>query len=65
MASFPVSILTWDQLRRVAEGYLARNHPSGSIPIPIEEIVDLIEKIDVVEMEDLSVDGPRGLYSKG
>jgi Zn-dependent peptidase ImmA (M78 family) len=57
MASFNVQVLTWDRLRRIAEGYLAKVHPSSTIPIPIEEIVDNIEKIDVVPIEELSVDG--------
>jgi hypothetical protein len=62
MASFTVSVLTLDRIRRIAEGYLAKVHPSGSIPIPIEEIVDVIEKIDIIPVGCLSEDG-RGAYT--
>lgn len=44
---------SYEQLRRFAERYLSDAHPSGSVPIPIEELVDLHHKIDVVPMASL------------
>lgn len=44
---------SYDQLRRFAERYLSAAHPPGAIPIPIEELVDLHHKIDVVPVEAL------------
>lgn len=44
---------SYDQLRRFAERYLSEAHPSGAIPIPIEELVDLHHRIDVVPMAAL------------
>lgn len=44
---------SYDRLRRFADSYLLQVHPSGTIPIPIEELVDLYHKIDVVPMESL------------
>lgn len=42
---------SYDGLRRFAEHYLAQVHPDGTIPVPIEEIVDLQLQVDVVPME--------------
>jgi hypothetical protein len=44
---------SYDQLRRFAERYLSEAHPSGTIPIPIEDLVDIRHKIDVVPMAAL------------
>ena len=44
---------SYDQLRRFAERYLSEVHPSGNIPIPIEELVDLHHEIDIVPMAAL------------
>ena len=44
---------SYDGLRRFAERYLSKVHPDGTIPVPIEEIVDLHHKIDIVPMESL------------
>lgn len=64
MGSFTVRLLTLDQLRTIAAGYLAEVHPAGSIPIPIEKIIDNIEKIDIVPVEDLSVGGHEAYTSR-
>ncbi len=42
----PVAYLSYDDLRRVADDALAKLHPEGSIPVPIEEILDLRYEID-------------------
>jgi hypothetical protein len=77
----PITVNRWsyDGLRRLAERYLAEVHAAGTLPIPIEEIVDLNLQIDVVPMEGLrewGVDAftagdrqtiyvDRGVYSHG
>lgn len=43
-----VPVLSYDQLRDEAARFLRTYHPSGSVPIPIEEIVDLQLKIDII-----------------
>ena len=46
----PVKVewLSEDKLRSQADSFLSRYHPSRSIPIPIEEIIDLSLKLDIV-----------------
>ena len=46
----PVKVewLSEDKLRTHADSFLSRYHPSRSIPIPIEEIIDLALKVDIV-----------------
>ena len=44
----PVAHLYYEDLRRTASGFLNKFHASGSIPIPIEEIVDLKFGIDII-----------------
>jgi len=44
----PVAYLSYDDLRQVAERFLAKFHPRRSIPIPIEEILDLEYGIDII-----------------
>lgn len=40
--------LPYDRLREIAESFLADYHPQRSMPLPIEEIIDLQFKIDIV-----------------
>ena len=47
----------YPRLRRLAEEYLSGVHPSGSIPIPIDDFLDKPHGIDVVPVE--------GLYERG
>lgn len=47
----------YPRLRRFAEEYLSDVHPSGSIPIPIDEFLDKPHGIDVVPVE--------GIYERG
>lgn len=53
MALIHVSPLTPTQLSTIAREYLARVHPTGELPIPIEAFIDLSEKIDIVPVEGL------------
>lgn len=45
--------LSYDDLRRDAEKFLQRYHPSRSLPVPIEEIIDLQLQLDIVPMPNL------------
>ena len=51
----PVKVewLSEDKLRSQADSFLSRYHPSRSIPIPIEDIIDLGLKLDIVPMPGL------------
>jgi len=44
---------TDDTIRRMAEECLREHHPDGSIPIPIEDIIDIRFRIDIVPYNDL------------
>ena len=39
---------SYDQLRRVAEDFLAKYHPPGAIPVPIEEIIEFEFGMDII-----------------
>jgi len=43
-----VEYLSKDDLQRRAEQFLAKHNPSGKIPVPIEDIVDLQLQLDIV-----------------
>jgi len=45
--------LSYDQLRRNAEAFLARHHASKRIPIPIERIVEFDLNLDIVPVPGL------------
>ena len=51
---FKAPFFRYEDLRRHAEDFLSKHHPSRSIPVPIEEIVDIILEIDIVPMPGLS-----------
>ena len=53
LPSSSVPHLSYDQLRRQAEGFLARYHASKRIPIPIEKIVEFELKLDIVPVPGL------------
>jgi hypothetical protein len=42
--------LPYDQLRSAAEIFLARHHPTRTLPVPIEEIIEFDFKIDIIPM---------------
>lgn len=54
-------VLSYDDLRRRAEDFLQTYHPTGGIPVPIEEIVEFRFKIDIIPVpglhEAFEVDG--------
>jgi hypothetical protein len=39
---------SYEDLRRQADGFLANHHPAGTIPVPIEEIVEFDLSLDIV-----------------
>lgn len=43
-----VPFLSYDQLREKAIGFLSAYHALGTIPVPIEDIVDVQFKIDII-----------------
>jgi len=54
-----------DDLRDKAKDFLSRYHPSGSIPVPIDDIVELELRISVIPVEGLShALGEPGLISR-
>jgi len=48
MGQLPVPILSNDQLRTRAVRFLQEHAPTGIIPVPVEEIIDLNIGIDIV-----------------
>jgi hypothetical protein len=46
--SISVDFLSHDDLRRRAREFLANHHPAATIPIPIEEIVEFVFRIDII-----------------
>lgn len=55
------AFLSYDDLRRRAADFLRTHHPAGTIPVPIEEIVEFKYEIDIVPVpglqEAFAVDG--------
>lgn len=49
----PLTYLSLDDLRRKAKAFLDRFHPGATIPVPIEEIVDLQFGVDIVPVPNL------------
>jgi hypothetical protein len=39
---------SYEDLRRKADEFLAKYHPAGTIPVPIEEIIEFQFRIDIV-----------------
>lgn len=58
--TFRPAVLSYDDLRRLAEEFLEEFHEERTLPVPIEEIVEFDFEIEVVPMEgildDLEVD---------
>ena len=49
----PVPHLSYDQLRRHAEAFLAKYHPAQQLPVPIEQIIEFQLRIDIVPLPGL------------
>ena len=52
------------RLRRFTEEYLGRVHPSGSIPVPIDDVLDSVHRIDVVPVEGIYEQGREAFISR-
>jgi len=44
---------SYRQLQQAAEDFLTRHHPGGTLPIPIEEIVEFGVGLDIVPFPNL------------
>jgi hypothetical protein len=59
----------YDQLRQLAEEFLAQHHASGTIPVPIETIVEFKLGLEVIPVpglhDEFEVDGFLALGRKG
>lgn len=51
--SLPIDYISKDDIRLRAKGFLARYHPTGDVPIPIEGIVDRQLKWNLIPVSDL------------
>lgn len=53
MGEFPRDILSYDDLRGTAGAFLDQHHPSGTVPVPIEQIAEAKLGIDIVPVPGL------------
>lgn len=53
MLNLDVPYLSYDYIRNRATEFLTRYDPSGSLPVPIEEIVELKLKLDIIPLPGL------------
>ncbi|HUT35272.1 MAG TPA: ImmA/IrrE family metallo-endopeptidase [Planctomycetota bacterium] len=53
MDEFPIAYLSYEHLRERAAAFLAQHHPSGTIPVPIEEIAEAKLGLDIVPVPGL------------
>lgn len=49
----PVKVLAYDDLRAIGDRFLQEHHAELTLPIPIEDIVDIRLKVDIVCMPSL------------
>lgn len=49
----PVPHLSYDQLRRHADAFLIKYHPTQQIPVPIEQIIEFQLHLDIVPLPGL------------
>ncbi|HHT9120992.1 MAG TPA: ImmA/IrrE family metallo-endopeptidase [Candidatus Hypogeohydataceae bacterium YC41] len=65
MATLPsVPWLNYEQIRIKADSFLEKHHPSKTIPIPIEEIVEFKLELDIVPLPGLrNIDVDGFMYS--
>ena len=58
--AFRPAVLSYDELRRLAENFLEEFHEERTLPVPIEEIVEFDFELEVIPLEgildDLEVD---------
>jgi Zn-dependent peptidase ImmA (M78 family) len=61
VGSFKADKLSYEAIRGRVDTFLAKYHPSGELPIPVEEIIDLQLRIDIFPipglLDDIDIDG--------
>ena len=53
MTPSPVPSLPFDELRRRAEDFLAQHHPAGTIPVPIDNIIEFKLHLTIIPVPSL------------
>jgi hypothetical protein len=55
MARRPIEVpnRSYDDLRRIADQFLRQHHPRGTIPVPIEQIIELQLHLDIIPTPNL------------
>lgn len=55
MANRPIEVphRSYDDLRRAAEDFLAERHPDGTVPVPIEEIIEFAFRLDIIPIREM------------
>jgi len=48
-----IPVFSYEDLRKRADSFLAKHHPSRKIPVPIEEIVELQMGINIIPLPNL------------
>ena len=48
-----VPFLSYEEIKSIAEKFLSEYHPEGSIPVPIEEIIELSLELDIFPIPNL------------
>lgn len=48
-----VEYLSYDRLRNQADEFLQRYHPAGTVPVPIDHIIDVQRRLNIVPMPGL------------
>ena len=44
---------SYDELRGLAKQFLREHHPTGIVPVPIEEIIEFGLKLDIIPIKGL------------
>src|SRR5947209_13554137 len=50
MAKWPVEVpyRSYDDLRRTADEFLRKHHPTNATPVPVEEIIEFAFRLDII-----------------
>lgn len=47
------AVLSYEDLRQRAAAFLREHHPAGTVPVPIEEIVEFRFRMDIIAVDEL------------
>lgn len=53
MNNISVPVLSYENIRVHARKFLSKYHPSQKVPVPIEEIIEISFKIDIIPIPGL------------